>query len=108
MATATAVKDKSTKVKEKPAERSSKKKLTQKTLPGVQKGVPELDKIAVKALDAKDQQKEWKEKFDDCIHKLLSTMRKLKIYRYIDGGIEVERLLNDETVKVKRVKQKRA
>lgn len=91
-----------------PAKRSSKKKPEQKDLPGVQKGIPELDKIAVKALDAKDQQKEWKEKFDGFLHDLLTVMCRLNMHRYVHGGIEAERQASDETVKVKRVKEVRA
>lgn len=89
--------------------RASKKKPAQNPLPGMEdKGIPTLDKIAVKALDAKGQQKEWKEKHDGFLHGLLVQMRKLNMNRYRHGGIEVERQPGDETVKVKRVKEKRA
>jgi len=94
--------------KKKTTKRSSVKKPLHESLPGMEdKGIPSLDTIAVKALDAKSQQKEWKEKHDGYLHGLLNEMRKLNMKRYLHGGIEVERQPGDETVKVKKVKEKR-
>jgi len=105
----TVAKKKKTAKKKSAPKRASQKAPSQKPLTGMEdKGIPELDAIAVKALDAKAQQKEWKEKHEYYLEGILATMRKLNMHRYVHGGIEVERTPGDETVKVKRVKEKRA